>query len=151
MAFRVVFALWASVALGAGPRGKAVDGQERLLYVTDKSGLSVYDIIDSHKSLRQIAMPDTAAHKGISASVPGGLLLTSMPPKHLADVALFQDPSEQPHPGWVSFSIDGDFAYPDGGAVIDTKTKPVVARFPTSEKLIEIDFRDGKPVKAGHR
>jgi hypothetical protein len=30
-------------------------------------------------------------------------------------------------------------------------TKKVAARIPTSEKLIEIDFRDGKPVKAGHR
>jgi DNA-binding beta-propeller fold protein YncE len=77
--------------------------------------------------------------------------VTSMPPKHVADVALFADPTAQPHPGWISFSIDGAYAYPDGGAVIDTKTKKVVARIPTSEKLIEIDFRDGKPVKAGHR
>jgi len=35
--------------------------------------------------------------------------------------------------------------------VIDTKTKKVAARIPTSEKLIEIDFQNGKPVKAGHR
>jgi DNA-binding beta-propeller fold protein YncE len=77
--------------------------------------------------------------------------VTSMPPRHIADVALFQDPSEKPHPGWISFSLDGKYAYPDGGAVIDTATKTVAARIPTSEKLIEIDFRDGKPVKAGHR
>jgi hypothetical protein len=30
-------------------------------------------------------------------------------------------------------------------------SRKVAARIPTSEKLIEIDFRDGKPVKAGHR
>jgi DNA-binding beta-propeller fold protein YncE len=77
--------------------------------------------------------------------------ITSLPPKHVADVPLFQNPSEQPHPGWISFSIDGKYAYPDGGAVIDSHTKKVVARIPTSEKLIEIDFKDGKPVKAGHR
>jgi DNA-binding beta-propeller fold protein YncE len=77
--------------------------------------------------------------------------ITSMPPRHIADVALFQDPSEKPHPGWISFGIDGKYAYPDGGAVIDTATKKVVARIPTSEKLIEIDFRDGKPLKAGRR
>ena len=77
--------------------------------------------------------------------------VTSMPPKHVADVPLFKDPSEQPRPGWISFSLDGRYAYPDGGAVIDAYTKKVVARIPTSEKLIEIDFRDGKPVKAGHR
>jgi DNA-binding beta-propeller fold protein YncE len=77
--------------------------------------------------------------------------ITSLPPKHIADVPLFQDSSEHPHPGWLSFSIDGKYAYPDGGAVIDTDTKKIAARIPTSEKLIEIDFRDGKPVKAGHR
>ncbi len=77
--------------------------------------------------------------------------VTSMPPKHIADVPLFKDPSEQPRPGWISFSLDGRYAYPDGGAVIDSDTKKVVARIPTSEKLIEIDFREGKPIKAGHR
>ncbi|MBM3795389.1 MAG: YncE family protein [Acidobacteria bacterium] len=77
--------------------------------------------------------------------------VTKMPPRHVADIPLFKDPAEQPHPGWVSFSIDGAYAYPDGGAVIDARTKQVVARIPTSEKLIEIDFRNGKPVRAGHR
>lgn len=77
--------------------------------------------------------------------------VTSMPPRHVADIALFQDPSERPHPGWISFGLDGKYAYPDGGAVIDTATKKIAARIPTSEKLIEIDFRDGKPVNAGHR
>ncbi|MBK7925967.1 MAG: hypothetical protein IPJ98_00315 [Bryobacterales bacterium] len=77
--------------------------------------------------------------------------VTAMPPKLLASIALFQDPAERPHPGWISFSLDGKYAYPDGGAVIDTKAKQVAYRIPTSEKLIEIDYRDGKPVKAGHR
>lgn len=77
--------------------------------------------------------------------------VTSLPPKHVADIPLFKDPSEQVRPGWISFSLDGKFAYPDGGAVIDSDTKKVVARIPTSEKLLEIDFRDGKPIKAGHR
>jgi DNA-binding beta-propeller fold protein YncE len=77
--------------------------------------------------------------------------VTKMPPRFVAAVPLFKDPQEQPHPGWVSFSLDGKFAYPDGGAVIDTRTKKVVARIPTSEKLVEIDFEDGKVVRAGHR
>ena len=77
--------------------------------------------------------------------------VTAMPPKHVASVPLFADPTAQPKPGWISFSLDGKYAYPDGGAVIDAYTKKVVARIPTSEKLIEIQFRDGKPVKAGHR
>ena len=74
-----------------------------------------------------------------------------LPPKFVAAVPIFNEPSEQPHPGWISFSIDGKYAYPDGGAVIDTKTKKVVSRIPTSEKLLEIDFEDGKAVRAGHR
>ncbi len=77
--------------------------------------------------------------------------ITSLPPKHVADVPLFQSPSEQPHSGWISFSIDGKYAYPDGGAVIDAATKQVIARIPTSEKLVEIQFLNGKPFAAGHR
>jgi DNA-binding beta-propeller fold protein YncE len=77
--------------------------------------------------------------------------VTSLPPKQVASIPLFVDPKERPHPGWISFSLDGKYAYPDAGGVIDTETKKVVARIPISEKLIEIDFRDGKPVKASTR
>ncbi|MBA3442839.1 MAG: hypothetical protein H0T92_23570 [Pyrinomonadaceae bacterium] len=77
--------------------------------------------------------------------------ITSMPPKHIASVPLFDKPEDQPKPGWISFSLDGRYAYPDSGGVIDTKTKKTVARIPISEKVIEIDFLNGKPVKAGHR
>ncbi|MDQ2840069.1 MAG: hypothetical protein M3Y72_03325 [Acidobacteriota bacterium] len=75
----------------------------------------------------------------------------SLPPRQIASIPLYQSPAERPHPGWISFGIDGRYAYPDGGAVIDTKTKKIVARIPTSEKLIEIDFQNGRPVAAGHR
>ena len=77
--------------------------------------------------------------------------VTIMPPKPIASVALFEKPEDQPHPGWISFSLDGKYAYPDGPAVIDVKTKKVVTRILLSEKLIEIDFRNGKAVKAGQR
>ena len=72
-------------------------------------------------------------------------------PQQIAAIPLFASATERPHPGWVSFSIDGRFAYPDGGAVIDTKTKTVVARIPTTEKLIEIDFDGTRAVAAGRR
>jgi DNA-binding beta-propeller fold protein YncE len=72
-------------------------------------------------------------------------------PTQIASIPVFQDPKERPHPGWITFGLDGRYAYPDGGVVIDTRTKQVVARIPTSEKLIEIDFQDGKAVRAGHR
>lgn len=77
--------------------------------------------------------------------------VTVMPPKQIASIALYEKPEEQPHPGWVSFSLDGKYAYPDGPAVIDVKTKQVVTRIPLSEKLIEIDFRHGQAIKASHR
>lgn len=77
--------------------------------------------------------------------------VTSLPPKHVADLPIFENPRQTPKPGWVSFSLDGKYAYPDGGVVYDAYTKKVAARIPTSEKMIEIQFRDGQPIKAGHR
>jgi DNA-binding beta-propeller fold protein YncE len=77
--------------------------------------------------------------------------VTSRPPKQVASIPIFDRPEARPHPGWLTFSIDGRYAYPDGGIVVDTRTKQVVARIPTSEKLIEIDFQDGRAVAAGHR
>jgi DNA-binding beta-propeller fold protein YncE len=77
--------------------------------------------------------------------------VTSLPPKQIASIPIFQDPKERPHPGWITFGIDGRYAYPDGGIVIDSATKQIAARIPTSEKLIEIDFENGQPVRAGHR
>jgi len=64
--------------LGAADRGKVSGGLERLLYVTDRSGISVYDINDSHHLLRKIEVPETGDYKGISASVLlGKVYLTS--------------------------------------------------------------------------
>ena len=78
-----------------------------------------------------------------------------MPPQHVADVPLFADPSDPedlPGPGWVSFSIDGDYAYPDHGPVIDVRTRKPVADIPLTEKLLEIRFSgENKPLAAGSR
>ena len=59
-------------------------------------------------------------------------------------------------PGWVTFSLDGKFAYPSTGEVIDTATKKLVTaltdetgREVHSEKMVEVHFRDGKPVANG--
>jgi hypothetical protein len=75
---------------------------------------------------------------------------TSMPPKQMDTIKLRDEP------GWVTFSIDGKLAYPSTGDVIDSATRKIVAelrdeegRDVQSEKLLEIDFKDGKPVKAG--
>jgi len=75
---------------------------------------------------------------------------TVEPPKQVASVALREQP------GWVTFSLRGDFTYPSTGDVIDTMTREIVAhltdeegRMVMSEKLLEIDFRGDQPVRAG--
>ena len=77
--------------------------------------------------------------------------ITDMPPRFLQQIPLFARQRDKPTPGWISFSLDGKFAYPDDGPVINTETKQVVTRIPLSEKLIEINFLNGKPIRAGHR
>lgn len=59
-------------------------------------------------------------------------------------------------PGWITFSVDGKYAYPSTGDVIDVKTRKIVATLEDqnynsvqSEKMVEIQFRDGKAIAAG--
>jgi DNA-binding beta-propeller fold protein YncE len=75
---------------------------------------------------------------------------TAMPPRHVSSIKLREQP------GWVTFSLDGKFAYPSTGEVIDTATKKIVTALADekggevhSEKMVEIHFQDGKPVAAG--
>ena len=77
---------------------------------------------------------------------------TVMPPKQIADVRL------RDQPGWVTFSIDGRYAYPSTGDVIETATRKIVAELKDekgadvqSEKLLEIDFENQKPIRAGNQ
>ena len=77
---------------------------------------------------------------------------TVMPPRQLRSI----DVRSKSH-GWVTFSIDGRYAWPDTGDVIDARTKQVVATLRgldgeevvRSSKFIEIHFRDGVPVRVG--
>src|SRR5262245_10583645 len=75
---------------------------------------------------------------------------TVTPPKQVASVKLREQP------GWVTFSLDGKLAYPSTGEVIDVKTKKIIATLSDeagrpvhSEKLLEIVFANGKPVRTG--
>ncbi len=75
---------------------------------------------------------------------------TAMPPKYKESVKLREQP------GWVTFSLDGKYAYPSTGDVIDTATKKIVATLTDenggpvhSEKMVEIHIRDGVPVATG--
>jgi YVTN family beta-propeller protein len=74
----------------------------------------------------------------------------AMPPRQLASIKL------RDQPGWVTFSLDGRFAYPSTGEVVDTKTRQIVAALSDetgrpvhSEKMLEIIFRGKIPVRAG--
>jgi DNA-binding beta-propeller fold protein YncE len=62
----------------------------------------------------------------------------------------------QDMPGWVTFSMDGKYAYPSSGEVIDVKTRKILLTLQdefynnvASEKMVEIHFSDNKAVKAG--
>jgi len=75
---------------------------------------------------------------------------TVMPPRQIESILL------RDQPGWITFSIDGTLAYPSTGDVIDTRTRKIVAtladeegRPVQSEKLLEIDFQGGRPVRTG--
>jgi hypothetical protein len=75
---------------------------------------------------------------------------TVMPPVQVASIVVRDEP------GWVTFSIDGRYAYPSTGDVIDTHTRKIVTllkdelvRNVQSEKMVEIDFKGTEPVQAG--
>ncbi len=75
---------------------------------------------------------------------------TGMPPKQIDSIALRDEP------GWVTFSLDGRFAYPSTGDVIDVASRAIVTVLKDekgadvqSEKMLEIDLRDGTPIRTG--
>jgi regulator of RNase E activity RraA len=75
---------------------------------------------------------------------------TVMPPKQVASIEV------RDQPGWITFSIDGQYAYPSTGEVVDVHSRQIVTalkdetgRAVHSEKMMEIDFQRGEPVRTG--
>jgi DNA-binding beta-propeller fold protein YncE len=75
---------------------------------------------------------------------------TVLPPKQVASLPV------RDQPGWITFSIDGRYAYPSTGEVFDVGTRQrIVAltdetgRQVGSEKLVEIVTDGTKPLRAG--
>jgi DNA-binding beta-propeller fold protein YncE len=75
---------------------------------------------------------------------------TVSPPKQLESVKLRDEP------GWITFSLDGVYAYLSTGEVVDTRSRKIVATLKDenggpvmSEKVVEIQFEGGKPVRTG--
>jgi len=62
----------------------------------------------------------------------------------------------QDMPGWITFSIDGNYVYASSGEVIETKTRKILTTLKdefhnnvASEKMVEIHFQGNRAVKAG--
>ncbi len=77
---------------------------------------------------------------------------TQMPPKQITSLKC------RGEPGWISFSIDGKFAYPSSGDVFDVQTRKRVAQLTDekgravgSEKLLEVVFKNGRVVATGNQ
>ena len=73
---------------------------------------------------------------------------TAMPPEQMMSIATREVPA------WLTFGLDGEFVYPSSGDVIDAATKEIVAGLTDefgnvvrSEKMIEVLFVDGQPVR----
>ena len=73
-----------------------------------------------------------------------------MPPRQVASIKV------RDQPGWITFSLDGRHAFPSTGEIIDTRTRTIVAtltdemkRMVQSEKVVEVVFANGKPVRTG--
>lgn len=151
-----------------------VNGEKTRCYVTINSlcGFEIGDL-EAGKFVERVEVKDTKPGKPMRHGCPShgiGLTpdereiwvcdsvgrslhvfdMTGAHPREMASVPLRDEP------GWVTFSIDGKLAYPSTGDVIDTASRQVVAQLQDekgrqvqSEKLLEVDFRDGKVARAG--
>ena len=59
-------------------------------------------------------------------------------------------------PGWITFSMDGKYAYPSSGEVIDVKTRDILFTLKdefynsvASEKMVEVQLSGNKVVRTG--
>lgn len=75
---------------------------------------------------------------------------TVMPPKQGPSIALREQP------GWVTFTLDGKHALLSTGELVDVKTKKIVTALSDetgagvhSEKVVELVWKNGKPVRNG--
>jgi DNA-binding beta-propeller fold protein YncE len=75
---------------------------------------------------------------------------TLTPPKQIKSLKLREQP------GWITFSLDGKHAWPSTGEIIDIKSKRIITTLTDemgrpvhSEKIVEIVFANGKPVRSG--
>jgi DNA-binding beta-propeller fold protein YncE len=76
--------------------------------------------------------------------------VTQLPPKQVHSIKVREQP------GWITFSIDGQTCWSSTGDVIDTKSRHIThqltdeqGRMVMSEKVLEVQLQDGKPIAVG--
>lgn len=74
----------------------------------------------------------------------------SSPPKYVQSIELRDEP------GWITFSLDGKYAYPSTGDVIEVATRKIVTQLSDekgemvqSEKMVEVHFQKRRPSLTG--
>jgi DNA-binding beta-propeller fold protein YncE len=77
---------------------------------------------------------------------------TAMPPRQGQTIQL------NVFPGWISFSMDGKYAYASTGDIIDAASKKIIATLKDetghlvqSEKLLDLEIEGGRVVRAGNQ
>jgi DNA-binding beta-propeller fold protein YncE len=175
----VVDAKTRTIVKEIGPFGNMVrpftfNGKQTLLFanINDFLGFEVADL-NTGKILYHVEVPGVVPGRSPTHGIPShGIAMTQdeteiwmadnannyvrvfdatkMPPVMKTSVKVRDEP------GWITFGIDGHLAYSSTGDVIDVKTKQIVATLQDengdnaeSEKMLEIDFANGKPSKAG--
>jgi DNA-binding beta-propeller fold protein YncE len=158
---------------GESTRPFTINGRQSLIFVNvdDLLGFEVGDI-DTGKVLYRVEVPGFQPGRSPVHGIPShGIAMTAdeteiwvsdnanyyahvfdatvMPPVLKTSVKL------RGEPGWITFGIDGRFAYPSTGDVVDVRSKQIVAtlededgRDVYSEKIVEVDFENGRPVRA---
>lgn len=149
-----------------------INGKETLVYATVDSllGFEVADLTTGKKLARIEVQGWEAGPVRRHGNPSHGIALTpdekelwvadghNMRIHVFSAVAPFQQLTTIPlqdMPGWISFSIDGKYAYPSSGEVINVKTRAILTKLQDefsnnveSEKMVEIDFNETKAIKA---
>lgn len=168
-----------AITLRVGPfsnqvRPFTINGKETLAFVNvnDLLGVGVGDL-KTGKVLHEVTVPGfergkprahgTAAH-GIAMTHDEKEIWVADGPNHYAHIfdAVPMPPvyktsvKLRSEPGWFTCSIDGKLLYASSGEIIDIASKKVIAALADekggpveSEKLLQVDFAGGKPVRAG--
>jgi hypothetical protein len=77
--------------------------------------------------------------------------VATIPPRYVECVPVFEGIRQPIYDfSWVSFDINGDYAYASN-KVIDAKTRKIVAKLNgLNEASVEIQIKDGKVIRTGH-